>query len=358
MNYKYTKTEFYFLIFCLLISLTLVFGVFQSFIGSFIFASIFAATLLPAHKKLSNMKKIFSKKSSAIFLITILTITLIAPLTFIITNSVDEIYSLIHVAQTDTEQKPSLELKDQLLLEKVIPLIYNISGRTISKEIIEFNYNKITQTIANKALSWANDIANNFATFVFNFIIFSMTIYILLTKGDGLKRNFFKLSLLPQHDEEILLKKIEQLNRVLLLGNLLGGLIQSCVGFITMSFLSIEKIFFWSLLILLCSFIPVLGSSLIFIPMGFYLWFSGEKIYAIICVVIMSTVFLVIENWFKPKFIGGRIQMHSLIILFSMLGGVKFFGIAGIFYGPLITIVFLSLFEIYFQQSNLSNKKP
>lgn len=356
MPYKYTKTEFYFLIFCLLIFVTLLFGVFQSFLGSFIFASIFAATLLPAHRKLCRMQKIFSKKISAVILILLLTFTLFAPLTFIIINSVDEIFSLINVVKTDSRVLPSTKLKNEVISEKAITFLHDLSGKTIPTETLELNLNKMYQYIANQAITWANNIANNLATFMFNFVIFAMTIYILLTNGAGLKRNFFKLSLLPQHDEEILLKKIENLNRVLLLGNLLGGLIQSLVGFITMSFLNIEKIFFWSLLILLCSFVPVLGPSLIFIPMGLYFWFTGEKMYAIVYVIIMSSTFICIENWFKPKFIGGRIQMHSLIILFSMLGGVNFFGIAGIFYGPLITTIFLFLFEIYFQQSTQVKK--
>lgn len=343
MNHKYTKTEFYFLIICILISLGLVYNIFESFIGSFIFASIFAAALFPAHKKLTTNLKFLSKKSCAMILIFILTITLIAPLSFIIINSIDEILILMNGKQ----------FEDQLLVNKILNFIHHASGQIISMDVLEINLNKFTQYITNQAISWANSIANNFAIFIFNYIVFSITIYIMLTQSDGLKKKFFQLSLLPQKDEEILLQKIGNLNRILLVGNLLGGLIQSLVAFIIMSFVGIDKIFFWSLLILICSFIPVLGSSLIFLPMGLYLWITGEPFYAVLLVGIMGSIFVAIENWFKPKFIGGRIQMHSLIILFSMLGGVKVFGIAGIFYGPLITTIFLSLFDIYYQQTNL-----
>lgn len=354
MASKYTKTEFYFLLLCLIISLFFVFNVFQSFIGSFIFASIFSASLLPAHKKLiSTYGKIFSKKTSALLLILILSITLIAPFTFIIINSVDEIWMLVNNYHQGTTGNETTDVRNQFLMNKVIHFIHQLSGQSLTIETLQLQLHKVSEFLANQTMTWINSLANNFAVFIFNYIIFILTIFIILTKGDGLKRNFFKMSLLPEKDEEVLLKKIENLSRVLLLGNSLGGIIQSFVGFITMSFLGVEKIFFWSLLILVCSFIPVLGSSLIFIPMSIYFWFIGEKTYALILLAVMSLVFITVENWFKPKFIGGRIQMHSLIILFSMLGGVSFFGIAGLFYGPLITTIFLHLFDLYLQQTNL-----
>jgi predicted PurR-regulated permease PerM len=354
MAHKYTKTEFTFLLICLVISLIFVFAVFRSFIGSFIFASIFSASLLPAHKKLIAFNKIFSKQSSAFILIVVLSITLIAPFTFIIMNSVDELWALINNFQVGTSGNMETDSKNQYLINKMMNMIHQLSGQSIALTTLEQQWIKLTQYITNQAMTWTNSLANNFATFIFNYLIFILTIFIILTKGDGLKKNFYKLSLLPEKDEEALLKKIENLSRVLLLGNSLGGIIQSLVAFIAMSFIGIEKIFFWSLLILVCSFVPVLGSSLVFLPMSIYLWMSGEKMYALILFAVMSTVFVIVENWFKPKFIGGRIQMHPLIILFSMLGGVSFFGIAGLFYGPLITTIFLYLFDLYFQQTNLS----
>ena len=355
MAHKYNKTEFTFLLICLITSLFFVFAIFRSFIDSFIFALIFSASLLPAHKKLISFKKIFSKQTSALVLILALSIVLIAPLTSIIMNSVNELWLLLQNYQNQSMGNEKVDSLNHVLLHKIMTFIHQLSGQSLSLSTIEQQWIKLTQYITNQTMTWTNSLANNFATFIFNYIIFILTIYIILTKGDGLKKNFYKISLLPEKDEEMLLKKIENLSRVLLLGNSLGGIMQSLVGFITMSFLGIEKIFFWSLLILVCSFVPVLGCSIIFLPMSIYLWLSGEKMYALVLLSTMSTVYIIVENWFKPKFIGGRIQMHPLIILFSMLGGVNFFGIAGLFYGPLITTIFLYLFDLYFQQSTINS---
>lgn len=352
MKLKYTKPEFVFLIACLITSFLLLFFIFQSFIGPFIFATIFSASLLPVHKKLIKFKYINSKLS-ALTLLLALTVLLIGPLGFIVINSVEEI---VAITTTTTSINNNSSANNNSLLEKIYIVVNKYTANTIPIDFMKKQWDLVSQKIKNDALTYLNNMLNNVTEFLFNYIIFCLTIYVILTHGEGLKKIFHKLSLLPEKDEEIILKKIENLNRVLLIGNALGGMIQCLAIFILLSFTNIEKIFFWSLLVLICSFVPVFGASLIFVPLSAFLWFSNEKSMAITTLSIMSVFFVFVENWFKPKFIGGRIHMHSLIILFSMLGGVKFFGIGGIFYGPLITTIFFTIFEVFHLQIESDRK--
>ncbi|MFA5128333.1 MAG: AI-2E family transporter, partial [Patescibacteria group bacterium] len=48
-----------------------------------------------------------------------------------------------------------------------------------------------------------------------------------------------------------------------------------------------------------------------------------------------------------PILIGKDTQMHPLLILFSTLGGVIFFGVSGFVIGPIITALLLSFWEMY-----------
>jgi len=54
-----------------------------------------------------------------------------------------------------------------------------------------------------------------------------------------------------------------------------------------------------------------------------------------------------VEYLLKPKLVGQRIQMHTLLVFFSIIGGLKLFGILGIIYGPLVVTAFLTLTDIY-----------
>ena len=44
--------------------------------------------------------------------------------------------------------------------------------------------------------------------------------------------------------------------------------------------------------------------------------------------------------------ISGRVQMHTLLIFFAVFGGVNVFGFLGLFIGPVILAVTLTLFRM------------
>ncbi len=62
-------------------------------------------------------------------------------------------------------------------------------------------------------------------------------------------------------------------------------------------------------------------------------------------VYVVITIF--IEYLLKPKLVGQRVKMHTLLVILSILGGLKVFGILGIIYGPLIVTTFLTLTKMY-----------
>ena len=53
------------------------------------------------------------------------------------------------------------------------------------------------------------------------------------------------------------------------------------------------------------------------------------------------------EYLLKPKMVGEQVQMHTLLVFLSIIGGLSVFGFLGIIYGPLIITAFLTMAEIY-----------
>src|SRR5690606_31455180 len=54
-----------------------------------------------------------------------------------------------------------------------------------------------------------------------------------------------------------------------------------------------------------------------------------------------------LEYGLKPRLIGGQSQMNGVLVFVGILSGLSLFGILGLFYGPLILTMFLTLAEIY-----------
>lgn len=97
----------------------------------------------------------------------------------------------------------------------------------------------------------------------------------------------------------------------------------------------------------LLAFLPIVGIGAVFIPAAIYLFLKGQIGAAIFFVIFYIILSGTIEYIFKPKIVGQRVKMHTLLVFFSIIGGLKLFGIVGIIYGPLVAVAFLTLTDIY-----------
>ena len=143
------------------------------------------------------------------------------------------------------------------------------------------------------------------------------------------------------------MEKFNQMNFVTLVGNGIGGLIQGTLAGMALWMAGIESIFLWTTAMVILAFIPMVGMSVIYVPAGIYLWFSGKITEAIAVLTFCTLVAFWVEQWFKPKFVGKRVAMHSVLVFLAILGGMTVFGFLGIFYGPLIMSIFLTFVDLY-----------
>ena len=97
----------------------------------------------------------------------------------------------------------------------------------------------------------------------------------------------------------------------------------------------------------LLAFLPIVGIGAVFLPAALYLFLQGRVGVGIFFIVFYVLLSGGVEYFFKPKLVGQRVQMHTLLVFLSIIGGLKLFGILGIIYGPLVVTAFLTLADIY-----------
>jgi len=96
------------------------------------------------------------------------------------------------------------------------------------------------------------------------------------------------------------------------------------------------------------SFIPVVGTALIWVPATLYLLLLGQWEWALFLTGWGIIVVGSIDNVLRPLLMqGGDSNMNTLLIFFSILGGLQLFGLIGLIYGPIIFGVTLVLFKLY-----------
>ncbi len=74
---------------------------------------------------------------------------------------------------------------------------------------------------------------------------------------------------------------------------------------------------------------------------------SGSYIKGI-ALIIAAMIFIgMIDNVLRPLLIEGQVKMHTLLVFFSIMGGIAYAGIVGMIFGPILVSLFLTLLELY-----------
>ena len=196
---------------------------------------------------------------------------------------------------------------------------------------------------------WTRMLAGQIMNFSLHFILLIIFVYFLLIDGPKVKEYLMALSPLPRDQEELLLHKFNDMTLAMVVGNGLAAIIQGIIGGLGLAFFNIQSPLLWGTVMAIFAFIPFIGISVVFIPIGAYLLFVGEIGKGIAFLLSFGILSLLVEYLLKPKLVGDRVKVHILLIFISIFGGLATFGLIGIIFGPLITIAFLSMVEIYHQ---------
>ncbi len=92
--------------------------------------------------------------------------------------------------------------------------------------------------------------------------------------------------------------------------------------------------------------IPLVGSTVVWGPAAIIFFITGHPWKGVILLVWGAAVVGQIDNVVRPYVISGRAKIHPLLVFFALLGGVKVFGVLGLFIGPVVVSLTLVVFEM------------
>lgn len=344
MNLK-ISTLFFGLVFIFLIYLMWLMA--SPILGAIIFAGILGGAFYPLFLKLDAKLKI-RRELTAILMCLLIFVVVFLPLIFIVFKLSQETIGLYqHLRNVLDDQSIHAFLFGDGPVKQVLTRVGDFFQVEINMNDIKVKLFGYVQSFSGVAFQVVNGWVSDILSFLFDFIIMILVMYALFSEGERLKAFILKLSPLPDEQELLILHKFNQMNYVTLVCNGVGGLIQGILAGIGFWIAGIQSIILWTAVMVVLAFIPLLGISIVYIPVTIYLILKGKVIAAVGLFIYCSAIALITENWFKPKFIGSKIQINSLFVLFCIIGGMSVFSMAGIFYGPLIGIIFLTAVDIY-----------
>jgi len=188
-------------------------------------------------------------------------------------------------------------------------------------------------------------LLGNIVRFFVNGTLLLFVLFFVLRDHDRLMAFIRHALPLSRTQEDVLFKEVRDVSKSALLGSLLTAITQGIAGGFALWLAGFPGVF-WGVIMAFTSLIPVVGTALIWVPAALILAFTGDIGWAIFLAAWGVVVVGSIDNFLRPLFMQGA-SMNTVVVFFSLLGGLQVFGLMGLIYGPLIFAVTLVLFRLY-----------
>lgn len=332
----------YFLIALMAASVVLVLFIFRPFLVVLVLAGICAMTLQPLYRMI--LRLIDGSPGLAAFVTMFITIVcILAPLFFISARIVGDAQDL-YTSLSDGSGKIYIDTTLRSANDAIERLVPNLalSSEELSTSLDQYLKNSLAWLIQN--LSGAFGGA---ARLMLDLFIFLIALYYLLRDGAKLKQLVIRISPLEDDEDRTVLARLELAIYAVIRGSLLIALLQGILTGIGFTIFGIPNSILWGVVAAFSALIPGIGTSLVLFPGIVYLFAIGATAPAVGLLVWSIIAVGLIDNFLGPRLVGRNMQLHPLVVLLSVFGGLAFFGPAGIFLGPLCTSLLFALLSIY-----------
>jgi predicted PurR-regulated permease PerM len=135
------------------------------------------------------------------------------------------------------------------------------------------------------------------------------------------------------------------------LSTLAAAGLHGVAGALIFALTGVRSPIFWGVLMGFFSFIPLIGTALVWVPLALSLIFGGHVIAGIVLGGVCGGVIGLMDNFVRPLIISGRAEMSTLLIFIGVLGGIEVFGLLGVVLGPIIVAITATLLGVYVPRS-------
>jgi predicted PurR-regulated permease PerM len=186
-------------------------------------------------------------------------------------------------------------------------------------------------------------LVGNITTFLLNTVITLFTLFFVFREGKSVRRRVAALLPLTSTQVEKLFNDINNTIIATVNGGLVVAAVQGILIGLALWVLGIRSPVLWGGVAAFFALLPLVGTAVVWVPAALFLVATGHWVQGLLLAVWGAGVVGTIDNVIRPMMMSGRVHMHTLLIFFSVFGGVGAFGFLGLFIGPVILAITISL---------------
>lgn len=325
----------------------LAYRIFEPFLEPLAWAAILTVLTYPVYKRVTRR---FRPGTAALLTTAGVTLLLIVPMTLVLSAFVRQAVNAVHAVQL------GVELGRYAWVNRLWNDLQHRFPGLIPSDLGTLVHNSVEQ-VAGWAAGKAGSILRNTATFLLDvtFTIFSM--YYFYRDGAAIVTRIRDRLPFEEAQRMQVMEDTHSLVFATVFSTLAAAVMHGSIGALTFALTGIDSPIFWGVLMGFFSFIPMIGTALIWVPLALSLLLGGHVAAGIVLAVVCSTVIGTIDSFIRPYIISGRAEMNMLLVFIGVLGGIEVFGLLGVVLGPVVIATAGTLLQVYVPRTRSETKQ-
>lgn len=294
-------------------------------------------------KKIFRGRKTISSIATCIAIIGIVFIPFLIFAGILASSAFDFYHYINEEIQSGNIQK-YLDIQNSsiyLFVEQYVPAIRDY----------EFNAGEIAGkylgTLSEFVYSNATSVVKGFSSVLIGFVLVIFIAFYMFIDCDAFLDELKRLSPLEDRYDQEIIDEFTKTTRATFKGSFIIALIQGALGSTGFLICGIDSWAMWGVVMIVASFIPVVGTALIWVPAAIFLAVTKHYIAAGVLVAWGIVAIGLADNLLRPYLLKGETNVHPLLIFFAVMGGIASFGFLGIIIGPLILALLIYVLNLY-----------
>ena len=215
-------------------------------------------------------------------------------------------------------------------------------------EQIESVLRTSTTTAGSPLLALGGDTLAIVGKLLFGMIITIAALFFFFAEGATMLNAAIRLSPLEEKYVRELVAEFERVCRAVVTATLLSAVVQGILAGIGFYFAGLtNSVALLTLLTMVLAMVPFTGAATVWVPVCLYLYFVQNNLLAASLLAVYGTfVVSAADNFIKPIVLHGQSNLHPLLALLSVLGGIQALGPIGIIVGPMVVVFLQTLLKI------------
>jgi predicted PurR-regulated permease PerM len=309
----------------------------RPFLGSIAWALALAIVARPLHRWMARrMEK--RPGLAAGLTVALIAIVIVAPAVFVGQQLVKEASNTTNTIQEVTKDgkwRENLAQKSPRLGSMINTLEQN--GAIVNQ----------VQNLAGAVGKYVSGVVTGSAWAVVELLLTLFILFFLFRDREQSARALRSLVPLSERETNEVMTRVADTVHATVYGTLVVAAVQGTLGGLIFWWLGLPAPILWGAVMAVLAIVPVLGAFVVWVPAAIFLAATGQPGKALILAAWGTIVIGLIDNLLYPVLVGKRLRMHTVPVFFSIVGGLMFFGAAGLVLGPVVLALAVAVLDIW-----------